>query len=666
MMFWVALFLANCVLVGIGLTYLTGLKLLIEERVAYGAVVGFMAVTLVGYVAGWVSGGLNGWVVAVSALVAAAISVTGWRTGGHQIGRECRDFRHRLARPVYHPENPAPLLILTAPAWVVTVIILNRAYVPDGSGGVMAGHLSSWTDWQAHLTYASSFAHAENFPPELPTAFGVDKLPYHFGIDFFAAMLDRAGLSAFGGLEVSSGYLAFAFVPVMYLVGVRLFDSRAVGATAVMLFTLFGGLGWLRFLDDLADGGWSIMWNLPTDYTRHHAGNILMENAVTGNLFPQRPTLAGFSLLLIAVVLLREAHLSGSRRVFVATGVMVGLMPLFHVYSFGVAVGLGVIWALLNHRRQWLWFVVPAVVLSVPVALWIRPLNTEIVVETWVGGDWMQPKDYSVDQDNFFTFWWRNAGVFLILMLVAQLWRGTLPRILLWGSIPVWLWLIVPNFVRVDPSHPWNNTHWFVPVILLGSFLVAAVVVRLVSVGTFGAAGGDQGSSSPVASLPLVSVGTLGAAAAVILVGIMTFSGALDVWKAMDPKVNAWPVPITSADGIAAGEWARDQTPPDSVFLIGFEHTHPVPALSGRQAVVGYAGWINDLGVTDWGERQDHARTMLRGSEGTEELLDDYEVDYVVVGPIERGVKVNVNQPFWADRGTLVFNQGEYAIYQVD
>lgn len=640
MKLWVALLLADCVLVGIGLTYLTGLKLRIEERVAYGAVIGFMVVTLVGYAAGWAAGRLSGGLVAGAALVATAISIAGWRTGIGQIGPECRDFGRRLMRPISRPDNPAPLLILTAPAWALTVWILNQAYLPDGSGGVLAGHLSSWTDWQAHLTYASSFAHAENFPPELPTALGVDRLPYHFGIDFFAAMLDRAGLSAFGGLEVSSGYLAFAFVPVLYLVGVRLFSSRAVGVTAVLVFTLFGGLGWLRFFGDVADGGWNIIWDLPTDYTRHHAGNILMENAVTGNLFPQRPTLAGFSLLLIVVVLLHEAHKSGSRRLFAAAGVIVGLMPLFHVYSFGMALGLGLVWAVLSRRWQWVLFALPALAFSLPAALWIKPLNTEIVWETWVDGPWMQPPSYSVDHDNPFEFWWRNAGVFLLLMLAAQLWWRTMPRAVLWGSIPVWLWLIVPNFVRVAPSHPWNNTHWFVPVILLGSLLVAAVLVRL------------------------ASIGWPGIVAAVALFFTLTFAGALDIWKAVDPEVNVWPHSIASGDGVAAGEWVRDNTPPDSVFLIGFEHTHPVPALSGRQTVVGFGGWINDLGVTDWHSRQRTARTMLGGLEGTENLLDDYGVDYVVVGPIER--RVGVSEQFWAARGTPVFAQGSYTVYEVN
>ncbi|MCY4271463.1 MAG: hypothetical protein OXF00_02330, partial [bacterium] len=511
---WVVLLLADCVLVGLGLSYLTQMRLRVEERLAYGAVVGFMAITLVGYAAGWAAGGLSGPVVAGAAVAATAVSAIGWRHGISQIGAECRDFRRRLLQPLSRSDNPAVLLILTAPAWVLTVWILNQAYLPDGSGGVLAGHLSSWTDWQAHLTYATSFAHGENFPPELPTAFGVDRLPYHFGIDFFAAMLDRVGLSAFGGLEVSSGYLAFAFVPTMYLAGVRLLNSRAAAAVAVLVFTLFGGLGWLRFFHDRAEGGWSIIWDLPTDYTRHHAGNILMENTVTGNLFPQRPTLAGFSLLLIAVVLMQQAHKSGSRRLFAAAGVIVGLMPLFHVYSFGVALGLGLIWAVLDRRWQWLLFALPALAFSLPAALWIEPLNTEIVWETWVDGPWMRPPAYSVERDGLFEFWWRNAGVFLLLMLAAQLWKGTLPPVLLWGSIPVWLWFVVPNFVRVAPSHPWNNTHWFVPVILLGSFLVAAVLVRL------------------------ASTGWPGAAAAAGLFFALTFAGALEVGKAVDPEVN--------------------------------------------------------------------------------------------------------------------------------
>ena len=189
------------------------------------------------------------------------------------------------------------------------------------------------------------------------------------------------------------------------------------------------------------------------------------------------------------------------------------------------------------------------------------------------------------------------------------------------------------------PSHPWNNTHWFVPVILLGSLLVAAVLVRLASNGWMGMAG------------------------AVALFFTLTFAGALDVWKAVDPEVNVWPHPIASGDGVAAGEWARDHTPTDSVFLVGFEHTHPVPALSGRQTVVGYAGWINDLGVTDWHARHEQARTMLGGHEGAEELLSAYGVDYVVIGPIER--RAGVSEAFWAARGEQAFVQGDYAIYEV-
>ena len=54
---------------------------------------------------------------------------------------------------------------------------------------------------------------------------------------------------------------------------------------------------------------------------------------------------------------------------------------------------------------------------------------------------------------------------------------------------------------------------------------------------------------------------------------------------------------------------------------------------------------------------------MLGGLEGTEELLNTYGVDYVVVGPIER--RAGVSEVFWAARGELAFSQGEYAIHEV-
>ena len=55
---------------------------------------------------------------------------------------------------------------------------------------------------------------------------------------------------------------------------------------------------------------------------------------------------------------------------------------------------------------------------------------------------------------------------------------------------------------------------------------------------------------------------------------------------------------------------------------------------------------------------------MLGGFEGTEELLDAYGVDYVVVGPIER--RAGVSEEFWAARGKRAFAQGVYTIYEVD
>ena len=660
------LLLTDCVLVGVGLTYLTRLKFRVEERVAFGAVIGFVVMVVTGFAVGWIAGGLSSRVVAVAALIATALSLPGWRVGRNLIAEECRDFAARLRLPLANPDSPAPLLMLAVPAWAITVWILNLAYLPDGVGGVYAGALPPWgADWPVHMAYASSFAFSENFPPSLPLTLAGDRLTYYFGVDFFAAMLDRFGLSTFGGQEVASGYLAFAFVPTMYLAGVRFLASRAAAAVAVLVFTGSGGLGWLRFLHDVAGGGWGIIWDLPTDYTRHYQGNIVLENIVTGHLYPQRPTLAGFSMLLIAAVLLREAYLSrshpkftatgalkggaavrlvsrgqGSRRALLMAGVLVGVMPLFHAYSFGVAMSLGIIWGILARQRKWWWFAIPASALALPLALLLRPMNADIIWEVWVNGPWMQTGGgYSAEQDNFFTFWWRNAGIFLVLMAVAQMWRNTLPRLVLWASIPVWLIFFIANVARIGPSHPWNNTHWFALVLLLGAFLVGAVLVRL------------------------ARLNWLGAAAAAALFATLTFSGALGIWKVADPESVPWPVHFMTKDEVAAATWVRDHTPADSVMLTGSQAHRGVPQLTGRQMVY-WSGAPYDLGVRDYWLWEQRTTTMLAGEDGTEGLLVDLGVDYVVIGPAER--ERGANEGYWAVRGTQVFANTEFAIYKVN
>ncbi|MBO0683943.1 MAG: hypothetical protein J2P45_12350, partial [Candidatus Dormibacteraeota bacterium] len=153
--------LAGCVVCGTGLTYLSGLDLRVEERLAYGSVVGAVVFSALGFLLamGW---GLTRSTVLASLLLALAISVPGWLRGRRLAEGEIRDAAARWAR-----REPWPLWLLLVVAWPFTLVLLARAYQESG-GGLTAGNIGVWADWSAHLAYAGSFAYGTNFPPVFP------------------------------------------------------------------------------------------------------------------------------------------------------------------------------------------------------------------------------------------------------------------------------------------------------------------------------------------------------------------------------------------------------------------------------------------------------------------------------------------------------------------
>ena len=299
-----ALLLFSCMVVGFGLTYLSGLDLIFEERLFFGTVIGAMAVPL----AGFVTASLLGFSVTsvwLGAAIALAVSAAGWFRGRRQVLPDLRSVTDRWARNPTAPGHPWPLLLVAVVAGTYVYKLFANAYrlLPDG---LYAGTGGTWADWAAHLSYAGSFAYGANFPPQLPLDPG-HHLPYPFMVDFLAASLVPLGASLPNSLVLSSALLAFAFAPVMYLAGVRLTGSRAVAALAPFIFTLSGGLSFTYFFGDLQAKGLSVLAHLPREYSALAADNYQWLTPLIASMLPQRSTLFGFAIVLIVLALLFTA-----------------------------------------------------------------------------------------------------------------------------------------------------------------------------------------------------------------------------------------------------------------------------------------------------------------------------------------------------------------------
>lgn len=618
---------APCVAAGTGVTYLCGISLGFEERVAVGVPLGALMVGLWGWGLS-VLIGFNLTSLALALFAAVACSLPGWSRAASSLRDDMRDLIRRIRLPWRDGESLRPLLALLALAWPLTVRILSLAWVTNPDGGLDAGHRATWADGAAHLAYAGITAIGGTVPPGSPIAAG-QPARYHLLADVFGAQVSLLGVSLPSALAVTSGFLALAFPVIAYACGVRLTASRGAALLGVVIFGVGGGLGFFMLIGDIGEHGWSALVHLPRSYAWDPDAGLWMDSPVLAYLYAQRNGLLGLPLGLAALTLVLEARRAHSARALTAAGILVGLLPLANGFAYLIVAGMVACWAVFDRDHPWWRFFIPVVVLGAPVAMWLQP--PESSVRILVG--WMADGGPA----GWVWFWFRNAGPFIILLVVAHAWKGTVRRELLWAFAPAWLLWVVPNLVAFHPWE-WNNTKYFAFWQLLGAFLVGAVVLRLARSGWAGRAG------------------------AVVAMVALCASGALDLYRATDSAVTL--IPWTSADGLAVAAWVRDELPLEAVLAVAPTNTHPVPSLSGHAVVSGYPGWTFDLAVADWEGRADDEVTILRGGPEALVQIRRHGVDYVVIGPLERSAEFGADETWWAANAERVFSSGDWSVYR--
>ena len=633
-----AIVLVGCVVAGFGITYLSGVDLSLEERLAFGTVLGAMAVATASFTVSMLARDVTLLTVLFGLGVSVATGAGAAIAHRDRLASDIADASARWRRSPRSPGHPWPLaaVVLVCGAW--TLHFLSQAYVYKADG-LWAGYVNIWGDWAAHLSFAGSFAYGHNFPPQFPIDPG-NHLGYPFMIDFLAATLVPSGSHLTSALVLTSGLLGLALPAVLYLAAQRFAGGRAAAAIAVFVFLLSGGLGFVYLLTDVQHGGLGALLHLPREYTLNRDINFQWLNPVLAYSVPQRSTLFGFSLALIALVLLWIAVRERlGWRPFLFAGVVAGAMPVFHVHAFGTVLALSLFWAAFNRRREWLAFFIPALAIGMPLVVWMLPPanNSECgagpsLAHYCIEMGWLTGGDF------WPWFWIKNTSVFIPLLIAAQFARRWFPTGFGKWFAPMWLWFLVPNVIVLQPWD-WDNTKFFIFWALLGSVMVGGLLAGLFKRG-------------PGAAL----------FAAVLLV-LLVLSGALDLARASDPTVSSYQ--FVDAKGLQVADWARQNTSPNAVFAVADEHNNPIATLSGRRILVGYPGWLWTYGLADFVQKGADQRLILEGAPNAADLVDKYGISYVLIGPQELADPRNANIAYWDQNGTRVYTNGEYLVYKV-
>ena len=613
------------------LTYRVVPQATLLARLCAGAAVGLAALAWLGFLTSLVFGLKLLSIALTTASLAAGTAALSRTVKWPQVQTEARALRRNKGEAIYYS------------LWAALLILLFSRVVMFYPDGLHTAPANNFGDLPFHFGVITSFAYGENLPPENPIFAGM-RFTYPFLIDFLTAWFIKLGADWRVAFFVENLPLGLGLIGLLNFLTYRLTANRLAARLSPVIFLFNGGLGFLNFLQDLGKttSDWAtFLTHLPNTYTMNAQLDLpsgpcplRWGNVFTTLLLPQRSMLFGLPFGALIISLWWMAWGEGAaaperRRYLLAAGVLTGLLPLLHAHGFFAVLLASALMALIFFSREWLAFFVPAALLAAPQALWLS--GTQVKNTLFKSHRW-----WEAGQTTPLVFWLANAGVLILLLLVALVSKrlSSVPQRRFY--LPFALWFILPNLVLLAPW-AWDNIKVLVYWALASVPFVALTIASLFNQRTVFA--------RLLATLMLL---------------FLTFSGALDVWRALSPAENTG---LYSTADLAAAERLRELTPPRARILHAPIHNSPV-TLTGRQSLMGYPGHLWTHGI-DYGARETEVQTIYRGGPTAVELLNKYAIDYVVIGPVERS-QLQANESFFAASYQKVIDQPEYQVYQIN
>ena len=570
----------------------------------------------------------------------------------------CRLTRNNLPLRGWDAEETRRLkemLLVTVPLTILGGYLqYTHVLRPDEMGNLNVGQ-STYGDLPMHLSFITGLKNSA-FPPEYPFYPG-NQLSYPFLADSLSTSFYLMGCSLQLSVTLPGTLMMFLCYWGVLTLADGMTGGRKVAVLAALLFFLNGGLGFLYDFDQAggleADGTltvWSRIQAILTGYyktptNQPDPNNLRWSNVIADLMVPQRTLLGGWCMVLPCVELLfgLKDKAYGKRGILLL-GVWAGSLPLIHTHSYAALAMMSVgwlCWDLWHEKKQrgavmarYALYGVIAALLSVP----------QLILFTFnqVSGsgsflklqfNWVNNPGGQGMRDLYLWFYIKNIGIPFIILLLALLEKDPKTRRDFAGALPI---ILAAEFIRFQPNEYDNNK-----LLYLAWLLCCMPVTRW--------CGRVWRRLKGMRARPVIAAG----AACVFFL-----SAGLSLWRECVSSYQAF-----SADAAAVVEYVRDNTEEGSVFLTGTQHLNPVSSLAGRKTVCGPDLWLYWHGF-DTTERKNDLQMFFEDPERHAELIQKYNVDYVMVSSYERN-------SYEVDTGALdnclerVFENREAVIWKV-
>ena len=225
--------------------------------------------------------------------------------------------------------------------------------------------------------------------------------------------------------------------------------------------------------------------------------------------------------------------------------------------------------------------------------------------------------------DNYIIFYLKNLGIVFVLF-IAMLIFGNKKQIRI--VLPAcFLWLIC-EFIVFQPN-PYDNNKLLLVSYLFFCIAVSDFVCTTIPKKILGVI---KKYKKETIIKPVVVKILTGA-----IIGVTAFVGCISaVFTIGREYVSDYE--LYGADYVELCEWVEKNTDPGAVFLTATNHNNAVSSLTGRNIVCGAGTFLYYHGL-DYTGREDAVRKMYEEPELRDELIDEYGVEYIVIGGIELG-----------------------------
>jgi len=503
--------------------------------------------------------------------------------------------------------------------------------------GWYVGQVNLYGDLVYHLSLINKFQVLGSPLIDNPV-FAGDKINYPMLPDFLTAMIAQIYGVDFA-LFITTFTLGILSLITAHLLIKTFINNSKVVFLSLFIFLFNGGLGFYYFFQDYFQSNQSIiefLGKIPNEYTDIKEEGYWWINSYLAYFLPQRSFLFAFPITLTALCLLYYGWKKNNKLYFFLSAILSGILPLIQAHSLFLLFILTAFYASFDlvtskHKAHafinWSIYALTTAVISLPLFSLISSIGNPLAFIKFHPG-------WTNEHDNIFWFWLKNLGIFAPIYIFSLVWLFK-RRLLFVLHLPFAFIFIICNLLIFQPWSFDNSK------LLIYWYFSASIVVAYFLYSEFF----QENIFKKVAGF--------------LLVFLMILSSSIDIFRTFTP-ISTYQ--IYSTTDLQVADFVKTFTKKDAVFVTATNHNNPIPTLSGRSTLLGFPGWLWSHGISYW-QREEDVYTIYLGENDAENLIKNYRVNYVTVGPTELST-FSINQSYFQKYPKLNAAPG-WVIYDV-